>query len=321
MAVILYDSNQVRSAILRLMAAKGRRRIAISAFVGQGVHTYLRNPKGLQLICWPNPGGTNPHMLRQLMKRGAKVSFVGSLHMKLYWAEGLGAVVTSANLSTNALGAGGLKEVGVLLSDSSIDIDRILSSLKMRRPSEKELDRLDKEHDRFQVRNPNRTRRTVASSFSHWYNSQLPRKWKLGWYDADGTWSRAAVEIAKRDYGIHPFDFISCKRADFSQDEWVLTFMVNKGKITDVGWLFVDYVTRVPQNDKKAYDATYPYSAVQVGKPRGYPPPPFRIDSRLRASLKRAVFHLWPGDSIKDIRDLRPPKPFLKLVLKHYLHP
>ena len=96
---LLYTSADVRQAIIRLFRSSKGHRVAISAFVGDGAEAYLPKPKGLQLICWPKAGGTNPNVLRKLMKRGVEVFFADRLHMKTYWSEDRGAVVTSANLS------------------------------------------------------------------------------------------------------------------------------------------------------------------------------------------------------------------------------
>ena len=106
---LLYTSGEVRSAIQELFSFSQGRRVAISAFVGEGAGAFLPYPKGIELICWPQPGGTNPTGVRALMTSGVQVKFADRLHMKVYWAEGKGAVVTSANLSTNALGAGNLR--------------------------------------------------------------------------------------------------------------------------------------------------------------------------------------------------------------------
>src|ERR1017187_1223207 len=112
---VLYNSAEVRSAIIELFRGGDAKGIAISAFVGDGSDAYLPCPKGLRLICSPTPGATNPGTLRLLISKGVTVEFVDGLHMKVYWAENRGAVVTSANLFTNAMGVGGLKEAGVFL--------------------------------------------------------------------------------------------------------------------------------------------------------------------------------------------------------------
>ncbi len=110
---VLYQSSDVRREIIKIFSHGGRRRVAIAAFVGDGAESYLPKPPGLEIICWPKAGGTNPNTLRRLTKRGAKIRFADRVHMKVYWADGYGAVITSANLSTNALGSGDLKEAGI----------------------------------------------------------------------------------------------------------------------------------------------------------------------------------------------------------------
>lgn len=83
MVRILYTSAQVREAIINLFSLSKGRRVAITAFVGDGAEAFLPRPKGLELVCWPKAGGTNPNALRKLMKRGVQVSFSDSLHMKV----------------------------------------------------------------------------------------------------------------------------------------------------------------------------------------------------------------------------------------------
>src|ERR1051325_11165032 len=106
MKKLLYKSSDVRKAIAQIFSLSKGRRVAITAFVGDGAEAYLRKPEGLTLICWPKAGGTNPNALRKLIKLRVQVYFADALHMKLYWTEDKGAIITSANLSTNALGIG-----------------------------------------------------------------------------------------------------------------------------------------------------------------------------------------------------------------------
>jgi hypothetical protein len=142
---VLYTSKEVRKQIVELFSDATKRRVAISAYVGDGAEAYLPRPAGLHLVCSPTPGGTNPGTIRFLMSRGVKAEFVDFLHMKVYWCEGRGVVVASANLSTNALGAGGLKEFGVRMDAQEVDIDRVLRGLKRVDASTK-LHWLDREH-------------------------------------------------------------------------------------------------------------------------------------------------------------------------------
>jgi hypothetical protein len=103
-------------------------RVAITAVVGRGARAYNRNPKGVEIICWPKAGGTNPLELRRLKKAGARIRFANRLHMKVYWAARRGTIITSANLSTNTLGAGNLKEFGVFLPADAVNIDDVIES-------------------------------------------------------------------------------------------------------------------------------------------------------------------------------------------------
>ena len=84
MAKILYTQSDVYHAITKLFQAPTVRRVAISAFVGKGAESYLPNPQGITLVCWPKAGATNPHALRKLMKSGIEVQFTDRLHMKVY---------------------------------------------------------------------------------------------------------------------------------------------------------------------------------------------------------------------------------------------
>src|ERR1700730_3562257 len=101
---ILKTSAAVRRAVTNLLAPGKMRRVAIAAFVGDGARAFIRQPKGVEIICWRKAGGTNPLELRRLKKAGARIRFAERLHMKVYWAAKRGAIITSANLSTNALG-------------------------------------------------------------------------------------------------------------------------------------------------------------------------------------------------------------------------
>lgn len=73
--------------------------------------------------------------------------------MKVYWTKDMGAVITSANLSQNALGSGNLREVGVWLEPGQVDIDRILGSMAYRKASTRDLHELDNAHREYHIRN------------------------------------------------------------------------------------------------------------------------------------------------------------------------
>ncbi len=123
---ILYSSEEIRNNIVDLFNNPHNRRIAIDAFVSDGAEAYLPNPSGLEVYCCPEPESTDPDTLIDLIERGAKVYFVDKLHIKVYHCEGIGTIVTSANLSRNALGAGNLLETGVLLSSGDLEIKNLI---------------------------------------------------------------------------------------------------------------------------------------------------------------------------------------------------
>lgn len=318
MSKILYSSGQIRKEIIKLFSSPKCRRVAIAAFVGDGVESYLPNPKRLHLICWPKAGGTNPHALRHLIKRDVKISFVDNLHMKLYWAEGRGAIITSANLSTNALGAGDLKEVGILISSKEVDIDKIISSLKLRNSTEAELQKLDRLHDSYARKNNSPRQKSQLPSFKQWYQSFARRSWKFGWADTHGNFSRNTVDIVKRDYGIKPYTFISCKYKDYKKGDWILYFMFEINSIRTINWLFVDYIVPVSKTDPVYYHR-YPYQAVQINVPKHYPIPSFVIDKAFRKSFRKAISEFGGVEEIQKLKSVNLPKKFVESIYKNYI--
>jgi len=311
---VLYTSREVRNKIIELFSSSKGRRVAITAFVGRGAEAYLPKPEGLELICWPKAGGTNPYGLRRLIKRGAKVEFVDSLHMKLYWTEDKGAVITSANLSTNALGAGNLRELGIYLPAGQLDIRKVLASLKKRPVTNQELLRLDKQHFAYQKVTRERQRKEPGVSFADWHDLPFRPTWKLGWGDTKGYFSKSAKEIAKEEYNVRtPDDFALGQSGDYQKNDWVLNFNVKESSITKIRWMPVDYVVRVPKSDKRAYCSGYPYQAVQIWSLKYYPEPPFRIDRQFRSAFSKAVRE-FGIDEVKESGIVKPSQKLINLI-------
>ena len=115
---ILYGSEMIRAAIVDLFgkATKFDRRVVLVAYIGKDHAKFLLNPAGIQIVCNPTPGATSPIAVSELQQLGADIYFSDKLHMKVYWSQKKGCVITSANLSQNALGVRGLKEAGVFLA-------------------------------------------------------------------------------------------------------------------------------------------------------------------------------------------------------------
>lgn len=315
----LLRSSEIRSEIIKLFSLSKGRRVAIVAFVGEGAEAYLPKPKGIHLICWPKAGGTNPNALRRLMKRGVSISFVDSLHMKLYWAEDKGAIISSANLSTNALGAGNLKEIGVVLPKGTIEIDALISKLRPRVVSAAELRKLDRLHKLYVIRNRNdfRTNRLGAQSFEDWYNSAHRAEWRLGWWDSiEYSASKSAKAICKKEYGVpEPHWAQACRQADCKKGDWTLSFRLTANGASTATWMFIDYVVKLTAAERR--DSGYPYEAVQIWSPNRYSERPFLIDSRFRRAFAQAV-HKYRPDNIRKEKTTLPKEPLLDLVYAKY---
>jgi len=310
---VLYGASEIRHAIDGLFRAGGRR-VVLVAFVGDGADSYLPSPKGIQLVCCPDGAGTNPHALRQLMRRQVHVEFARKLHMKVYWSR-LGAVVTSANLSHNGLG-GGTNECGVLLGPGKVDIERLRRRVVSTKVTKAAMMRLDRDYTAKKpyiddVPRPKRTKRL----FSDWATDKYGTPWKLGWWTRDASPSRNARRVCQRVYGVpEPDDFISCRRGEYIEGDWVLSFKLDRrGVPKGFGWLHVDVVLRSPAG----YDRDYPYEALQVHPLRRYGQTPFDVDGKFRSAFSRAAANL----KVKDWKRLPSsivPRPIMNGLRRFY---
>jgi hypothetical protein len=251
---ILYSSEDVRNTIIDLFSNSRKRRVALVAFVGVGAEAYLPSPSGLELYCWPQPGSTDPDTLVDLIERGAKVYFVDGLHMKVYYCEDAGAVITSANLSTNALGAGNLLEAGVLLSSGELSINELLHSFKARTASPEELLRLEKRHKDYRSRNPGQFVAPGNSrSFDEWYTSKYSKPWKIAVINGTVKLASEARKIAINEYGRrNPRNWISSSLDDYSKHDWILTFRLDGNSPKEIEWFSVDYFVHCPLRNMMA---------------------------------------------------------------------
>ena len=311
---ILDSSSAIRRAIGELMSSGAKRRVALTAFVGEGAGAFIHNPKAIEIICWPRAGGTNPVELKKLKAAGAKIRFADRLHMKLYWAAGRGVIITAANLTTNALGAGDLKEFGVLLPSDSVAIDDVIRSVKPRLFNSSEMHQLEREHRRLKARRYDYQRKREKLSYRRWYTLMPRSEWKLGWWDTVGTPSTSAKKRAKAEFNsTKPHNFVSCRAKDYAPDDWVLTFQLTDRGASSPEWLYVDFVVKVTRNDK-AYFKHYPFQAVQVSAPRTYPNPPFAITKDFRNALRRAALR-FGAKRLKRFNS-KPPAAFLAMIAR-----
>jgi len=296
---LLYTSTDVKKAIVEIFENSKGRRVAITAFVGSGAEAYLPYSDGIELVCWPKAGGTNPDAIRTLIKRGVKVSFVESLHMKVYWTEDEGAVITSANLSTNALGTGSLYEFGILIPSNKIDINMVLKQLNPDYDIEKKLRKLDKAHEQYGINNKWKRDGSSTKTYLNWYSLPMRRKWKIGYCGEEGDFSQESRNLAKEKYKIdEPTRFISCSQRTYSKGDWILEFFIKKGKPVNIEWLFVDYLAKTDKKDKE-YDQDNPFQAVQA-VPDNINPPPFKIDKRFITALTTVIKNIGVEKFIKN---------------------
>jgi hypothetical protein len=287
---VLYTSKEVRSAIAEIFrSGKNGRRVAVSAYVGDGADFYLPFPDRVQVICSPTPGATNPNAIRKLISLGARVQFADRLHMKVYWAEAVGVVVTSANLSTNALGVGDLKEAGVLLEPESLDIDKLLAPLDLRSAAP-ELHVLDLSHREYYKRNP-RKHKPPELSFVDWYRSPEREIWKLlvcEEFSNEGI-SAESRDHARMETGGEPTTWAwSSEGTAAKEDEWVLCAALKREDAENFGWLYVDHVQKVSPDDRE-YSKLYPYELVQLRPLKTYEPPPFAVNSKFKRAFRNAA--------------------------------
>lgn len=288
MADFLYTSAAVKRAIIELFERQKGRRVAVSAFVGEGAEKFLPRPRGLELVCWPRAGGTNPRVLRNLIKRGAKVRFADRLHMKVYWSEGRGAVITSANLSNNAMGSGDLREVGVRLPAKSVDINLILARVRPRNPTRKDFEKLWRGHRDYNRKNDQFERQKDSNfTFADWLSAPGKARdpWKVcGWSSSGEELSQDAKEAAE-EYDIRkPSDWYGgIKIGDYKRGDYVLVFKGRNGK--KLKWFYVDYVAKVRHADAKS---SGPRQIVQYTRAKNTPPP-FKLDRRFRAAFSKAI--------------------------------
>jgi hypothetical protein len=247
-ATVLYTSTEIHSKIKQLLGTSSDgRRVAIVAYVGTGALAYIPRPKALELICCPEPGATSHSTVNTLIARGAEVRFADKLHMKVYWSEHGGCLITSANLSTSALGAGGLKECGVYLPAGAVDIDRLIRLAKPKRVTASAMRSLDREAKRLAKRGALRfPADTDQRNYSSWHRQPFRQTWKLGWWDKSVPAAKAAEAKARVEYDVRePHDYISCRAGQLVPGDWVLTFKLTERTVTEFGWLYVDPFPRV----------------------------------------------------------------------------
>jgi phosphatidylserine/phosphatidylglycerophosphate/cardiolipin synthase-like enzyme len=127
MPEVLCNSAKISARIRKLFEAPSSsdRRVVLVAYIGRNYAQFLPNVRGIEIVCSPTAGATSGFAVSELMASGAVMKFSDQLHMKVYWSAERGCLITSANLSANALQRGKLKEVGVFLNSKDVRYRRI----------------------------------------------------------------------------------------------------------------------------------------------------------------------------------------------------
>jgi hypothetical protein len=317
----LETGQDVARELRRIFRAERGRRIAVVGFVGSRAEAYLPRPKGIELVCWNRVPGTNPVALRRLKKLGVQVSFAKNLHMKVYWTQHCGAIVASANLSTNAFGSGDLQEAGVLLSSAAVPIQKILQSVRPRPATDADIKRLERENEKHKMRRPAPPPRP-NKTFQDWLDTPFHRKWVL--FCCDGTGrvlpSKRLRKVAKRyRAGGKIENYGECRRGEVRPPEYLLVVSMINNYPAKARWMFADHVVLVNKKDR-AYHKNYPYQVAQFHPLVNYRAVPFRIDGAFRKALRSAHRDLG-ADAEEEFSSQKakyPTQRLLRLLGQHY---
>jgi len=308
----LENSGEIRSSLLDLFSSS-KQKYAVVAFIGKNAIEYLpSNINNTTVVCWPKAGGTNPEGIRRLINVGVTVKFCDYLHSKIFWCESKGLIVSSSNLSDNALGDSGLIEFAVRINDPNYDFySKVLNPIneKLRDVSDEELNKLDIENNQFNRHNNIKLSDNLKlKNYSEWYKSKHRQNWKIIWYSEPSE----ADEIMKSEV-FEKFSVTKWKNDNdvspdiFSEGDIAFQFRMNE----DVGtiprangrWLYVDMVTT---NNK----------IIQVSELENISLP-FAIDSNFNKAFKKAFSELkW--DQIHNKKQFTKNK-FLDLIYNNYI--
>jgi len=316
---VLYTSADVYAAIQMLFATAKGRRVVVAAFVGSDALAFLPKPKGIEVYCWPKPGSTSATGIKDLQKKGALVSFADRVHSKVYWAEGRGAVVASANLSKSALGATSLVETGVLIPAEAFDINKLLAQMTPRPVTDEGLKKLKKANPRAHFANLEKKVRT----FADWLRNRSGR-WKWSYYDEiqEDAECRAAVAWAREMYGVKESAKTQfCRTRGISIKDWLLIVRRSGDSgVLSPEWMYVNQIVKVTPAEKHLYDRRWPRQAVQAQPLSMCPQPPFAIDKRFTRALKLTAKEWGQKHRLEtQIDEKRPTDAFLAALERNWI--
>ena len=197
-----------------------------------------------------------------------------------------------------------------------LDIDRLLKYARPRKLTRRELSKLDYKTRAFAKRHGDSyVAGEPAQEFIEWFNLPHRTLWKMVWAVEKLVGAAKAVkEETFAEYARkNPHTWMSVRKGRVKQNDWLLSFYLAKNKVTEVQWMYVDFVVKISPTDKKFYEKDWPCHAVQVHPPSKYPTPPFRLSPQVRAALNRAALRHSFEKTEKAKSDI-PSAKFLSLV-------
>lgn len=312
---VLYTSAELKRSISDLLSnpEPGDRRVVMVAYVGGRAQAFLPDPQNLEIVCWLQPGATDPLTLARLRKRRAKLFKSDRLHMKVYWSKRKGCVICSANASGSALGSTSQKEAGVLLAPGELNIERLWSYAQPTEIGQADIRRLASNTKRLKPRQTPRGQRG-APDFLEWRGLRID-DWKLVWWEEDAEFAKASIATAKTRYGVaKPHGLLNLRKGQLAAHDWALTFRLPN--VTNVEWFYTDFIEKIDKADKDAFDPDNPYQAVQANPSKDCSRPPFRIDQKFKKALKKAVAEYGP-EKIESRKSLKLSEDFIDLIAQN----
>ena len=294
---ILLNSDEIREAIRDIQPQK----IAV-AYIGIDFEDFI-DTSVLQSIIISPTLGSNPEAIGNIASQinWENVSFLDNLHSKIYIGEN-SAVITSANLSANALSNKRLFESGVLISDKeSVEIIKkqfisYWNESKKKYPSlkakKKKLQKLHNDFKRFKKYFSKKMLDKRSTVGFDKYSIDKHGDFLIVWWYPDDT-PLIENEIRKNiylseDQNINELIcYLFSPKDNIKENNWILTWKITANdkvsKSANLQWIYIDKI--VPNGANHEIFST---AAFQLNYDLEEPPP-FRIDKKFKEAFSKVI--------------------------------
>ncbi len=297
------ENSQEIEKKLKWLFDTDARKVAVVGFVGGNATEYIRNFKNLEIYCWPLPHATNPEGVVALMEQGASVYFKERLHAKIYWAEGRGVIIGSANLSDNALGEKGLLEYAVYINDVNFKIDELITSMgSCSKANAERLNDLRNGSRKPIYTNQNSLSKQKGKSFKSYMESEYKEPIKLLYYYQN--YSKEEKNNIKQAVGSFK-ECNDCGRSIEEGDLCLQIYLDDKGRLKKVK----DPISWFVVNEIIEYDGSVAVQKETTGST------PFRINKEFKSAFEK-VFNSNGLAKVKSSRTSVIKEEFFRKVLK-----